>query len=82
MVDTRAVRTLVRSRLEEYINLGKAGHEINLLDLSGDITDLIYDLAMNGYTIWDDSGTVPIERVLLGVNERGMIIIRINEDAM
>ena len=77
-----SIRRLVRSRLEEYIILSQSGNEIDLNELSGDITSIILDLSDAGVVVYDESYSVPIERVQITVNQHGVIVIKFNQEAM
>lgn len=70
------IRILVRERLDEYIQLGMAGKDIDLNELSSEIEDILTELSGLGVTIYDRG--VPVESVQIGVNEFGVVLVRIN----
>lgn len=75
-MELQDIHILVRDRLDEYIALGKAGSEINLVDLSNSIDDLLAELYSLGVVVYDRG--VPVESVQVGVNDFGVVVVRFN----
>jgi len=79
-LEVEDAKLLVQERLAEYVSLSQSGNEINLNELSAEVTDLITELDENGLPIYDQRG-VKIDSVQIGINPFGVVFVAFNGDS-